>query len=54
MGEQTKSDIQKALDLTKNVVCIQLAAKATSPHDGFIYESNPCVIQELVNLGWTK
>lgn len=53
MNELTKNDIDIALEANKNTICIQIAVSATSPHEDFTYMSNPCVINTLVNMGWT-
>lgn len=53
MTEQTRRDIQAAIIATQDVVCIQTMAMGVSPHDGSEYESNPCVIEWLVeHRGW--
>lgn len=52
MTEKTKKDIDIVLELTKDVMCIELLVQAVSPHDGYVYGNNPCVINELKKLGW--
>ncbi len=55
MNTQTKKDIEIALMENRDVICIQMVARATSPNgDNYVYENNPCVIQSLINMGWTK
>ena len=55
MKEETKRDLEKATEENKDVICIQLYASATSPHgDGYVHGSNPCMIESLVKMGWTK
>jgi len=54
MNDQTKADIEAALEATKEVVCIQLAAGSKSPHEDYVYTSNPCTQKWLIqNKGWT-
>lgn len=54
MNEQTRRDIETAREINKDVVCIQLAARATSPYEDYVHTSDPCMIKELVKLGWTQ
>ena len=55
MNKKTKADIEKAREENKDVICISLFSEAKSPHgDDYIHGSNPCVIESLVKMGWTK
>lgn len=55
MNEKTESDIEKAEKENEDVICIQLYAEAKSPHgDNYVHGSNPCIIDSLVKMGWTK
>lgn len=54
MNEQSQKDVDDALEATKNIICIMLAARVKSPYEDYSYETNPCVKKWLVeNRGWT-
>jgi len=55
MNQNTQRDINLALEQNRGVICIQIAVRVISPHgDDFVYETNPCIANSLIEMGWNK